>query len=70
MFNDLSKQKEEKEITCHHVLFRLAKEANVESKQRNIWKIKFIARDTCTHGEPEVSNDWKEETLEVLVSTP
>ena len=48
-FNDLSKQKEEKESTCHHVLLRLAKQANVAAKQRNIWKIKVISGETCTH---------------------
>ena len=70
LFNDMSKQKEEKEGTCHHVLLRIAKGANVVAKQRNIWKIKVISGETCAHEELEVSKDQKEETLEVLVSAP
>ena len=57
LFNDLSKQKEEKESTCHHVLPRLAKEDNVAAKQMNIWKIKVISRENFTHEEPKVSKD-------------
>ena len=37
--------------TFYHVLLRLAKEANVVAKQSNIWKIKVISGETCTHEE-------------------
>ena len=66
----ICQKNEEKESTCHHVLLKLAKEANVASKQSNIWKIKVIYWENCTHEEPKVSKDKKEETLEVLVSAP
>ena len=57
LFNDLSNQKEENESTCHHVLLTLAKESNVATKQRNIWKTNVISGETCTHEESEVSKD-------------